>query len=158
MWNFRESLHRGGPEARGQKAGGGGEIEVRQEQPLLSIGLKGVKRPVGTYNGRRRPGTFARIVDRGDIARVLRGAAQDRFLVEGVSGIREGNRPITAWLRHVCVGVKDYLRASPGGPAHGRSALCPASRSVPRDETFRKADHRSKCDPNGGGTLTDRNR
>ena len=39
--------------------------------------------------------------------------------MEGISGIRECDRPIAARLRHVCVGMKDDLRASPYSPTYG---------------------------------------
>ena len=68
--------------ARREETGGRSDVDVRDKQPLLTVWLVAEQRPVRTHHRRssRRPGACD--VDSREIAGVLRGAAQGRFLVE----------------------------------------------------------------------------
>src|SRR5882724_6276706 len=74
------------------------EIDVCDEQALLTVGLVAEQRPIGVHHGRSGWRAVAGKVDRGEIAGVLGGAAQGCFLMERVGGIGESRGPVTAGL------------------------------------------------------------
>src|SRR5678815_5304 len=103
----------------GEQTCGRTEIEIRHEQPLLSIRLIALQRAVGADDRRRGAGTFASAVHRCEIAGVLRRATQHGFFVEGVGGVGEGERAITTGFGDMRVRVKHDLRAAADGPPNG---------------------------------------
>src|SRR5437764_7723215 len=119
------ALDRRRPAPCGEQSGGGAEIQIRHEQPLLSIRLIALQRTIRTGNRRCDAAPFGGAVYRREIARVLRRATQDGFLVEGVGGIGERDGTIAPGFGDMRVRVKDDLRASTHGPPH-RLWIAPA--------------------------------
>src|SRR5215211_6881189 len=86
-----------------EQAGRSGEIEVRDQQPLLAIRVVAEQRSVGIRDCRRTRRSLTRGVHRGEVARVLGGTAQHRLFVERVLRIGVTDGPIATRLRFVKV-------------------------------------------------------
>src|SRR5262249_7548417 len=103
--------------ARCQESRGRPDVDVRDEQPWFAVGLKAEQGSVGPYHSRSRWRPGARKIYGCEIAGILSGAAQDRFLVEGVRGIGETRGHVTARLGFVEMRVEHDMRAASHGPA-----------------------------------------
>jgi hypothetical protein len=98
------------------EAGGGGEVEVGEEEAFFAVGLPGLESAVRADDGGGSGGAGTGVVDGGEVASVLGGPAEGRLLVKGVGPIGEGGRPVGAGLR-LEGPVKHHSRSPPGGPA-----------------------------------------
>src|SRR5207245_946473 len=88
-------------------------------EAFLAVRLIALQRTVRAYDHRRRAGALAGTVNRREVARILRRAAEHGFLVESVGGIGERHWAIAPGFGDVRVWVKHQLRTSTHSPPHG---------------------------------------